>query len=62
MFHMPMSSPMMTTMLGLFSSAFAEGAPTVAKNVATIANPRPSFSDHFMNVLLYLLYIFPVLR
>jgi hypothetical protein len=40
MFHMPMSSPMMTTMLGL-SAAFAGGAVTNAA-VAIIAIAKKS--------------------
>src|ERR1700739_2961104 len=54
MFHMPMSSPMMTTMLGFLPSALAPGGPAASKSVATAAKGRLIFQVHFIDFLLFL--------
>src|SRR5271155_1295238 len=59
MFHMPISSPMMTTMLGFLSSALALGVPITPNSVAAVAKTKLIFADHFIDILLFL---FPATR
>ena len=47
MFHMPMSSPMMTTMLGFLSCADARGDPTIPRH----HEKRRNYNDHSSDVL-----------
>src|SRR5580692_4119476 len=55
MFHIPMSSPIMTTIFGFLSSA-AAGVCATPNSVATIANPKLIFPDHFIATLQFRLY------
>src|SRR5580692_3299870 len=56
MFHMPISSPIMTTIFGFLSSAFAAGVCATPNSVATIASPKLIFPDHFIATLQFRLY------
>src|SRR5882762_9684493 len=53
MFHMPTSSPMMTTMLGFFSCALAGGGRATLKSVANVAKAKLIFPFHFMRTFLF---------